>query len=307
VTTNAVNQHDQLFAHLHSQGALAGPLRLADPVALFDDVPGLVLAADGVLTFDGREVRTTRRHLTDLLTAGGSQPLHLADRAAAQAAIEDGQNPLLYRAVRDVFPSRAITDGRVRADLVVYEPGTLPGGEPYRSLGHWNLPTQLEVFQFLTGRMAMVVAGETASGQRFVYFQVCQSGDTVAVPLSVWHVSYVLDGPAAVFNISADLHTPVNTSGYDKYRRGAPVGVTLCRQGESVQPISTPDTLQAWGEPEGPPRADWLAEWLPEGQSLASMHLSAPARQWGKLVTAFLNAHERDWPVCSDFPFDTRK
>ena len=62
-----------------------------------------------------------------------------------------------------------------------------------------------------------------SSGRRFANFQVCRPGDTVAVPLGgVWHVSYVLDGPAAVFNISANLNGLVTNSNHDdKYRRGA--------------------------------------------------------------------------------------
>jgi len=261
-----VDQCKRLLAYLESRGVLAAPLQSADLVALFDECPSFVLTADGTSAFDGRTLLTTPRHLSDLLTAGGDQPAHLADRRAAQAAIDEGHDPLLYRAVRDVFPPRAIADCSVRADLVIYEPGTLPGGEPHRSIGHWNLLPQLEVFQFLTGRMAFVVVGETAGGRRFVYFQVCRPGDTVAVPLGAWHVSYVLDGPAAVFNISANLNGPVTNSNHDdKYRRRAPVGVTLRRRGESVQLVSTPDTQQAWGDPVQPPRADWLTGWLHTG------------------------------------------
>lgn len=306
--TDAVDQCKRLLAHLESRGVLAGPLQSVDPVALFDECPSFGLTADGALAFDGHTLLTTPRHLTDLLTAGGDQPVHLVDRRAAQAAIDEGHDPLLYRAVRDVFPPRAIADYSVRADLVVYEPGTLPGGEPHRSIGHWNLLTQLEVFQFLTGRMAFIVVGETAGGRRFVYFQVCRPGDTVAVPLGgVWHVSYVLDGPAAVFNISANLNGLVTNSNHDdKYRRGAPVGATLRRREESVQLVSTPDMQQAWGDPVGPPRADWLTGWLPAGQSLAGMHLNASAAKWADLATAILDAYQREWPVTDGFPSDTR-
>jgi hypothetical protein len=309
MNTDAVDQRESLRTHLQSLGVLAGPLWLVEPVALLAECPSFELAADGTLTFDGCLLRTTPRHLSDLLTAGGDQPVRLTDRRAAQAAIDEGHDPLLYRAVRDVFPPRPLAaDCCVRADLVVYEPGTLPGGEPHRSLGHWNLPAQLEVFQFLTGRMAFVVAGETSGGRRFVYFQVCRPGDTVAVPLGVWHVSYVLDGPAAVFNISANLNGPVSSSNYDdKYRRGAPVEVTLCRRGESVQPVSTPDTRQAWGDPLGPPRTAWLTDRLTAGQSLAGMHLNASTEQWANLATAILEAHEREWPVRGGFLSDTRE
>jgi hypothetical protein len=109
---------------------------------------------------------------------------------------------VLYQACRDVLPPVVIKGRRWRADLVRYEPGALPTGELHRSLGHWNSPAQYEVFETVTGTVVLIVA--TPQGR--VTYQVCGPGDLFAVPMGAWHLTYVLDGPAYVFNVYADEH-----------------------------------------------------------------------------------------------------
>jgi hypothetical protein len=107
---------------------------------------------------------------------------------------------VLYQARRDVLPPVMMNGRRWRSDLVRYEPGALPTGELHRSLGHWNSPAQYEVFETVSGTVLLIVA--TPQGQ--VTYQVCGPGDLAAVPMGGWHLTYVLDGPAFVFNVYAD-------------------------------------------------------------------------------------------------------
>jgi hypothetical protein len=182
------------------------------------------------------------------------------------------------------------------ADLVVYEPGTLPGGEPYRSTGHWNLPGQLEIFQVLTGRVAMLVAGRARTGERYAYVQICPAGASMAVPFDVWHVSYVLDGPAVVFNVSTRLRAVGLAATADKYDRGAGVPLTLCRDG-GLAIVGGSGATKPWGIPLGQPRIDWFGELLAPGQSLADLHLHGSPQQLADVVRAAKDAYRAGWPA----------
>lgn len=151
-----------------------------------------------------------QRRLSDLVPQAGipGPDIFLADRDAAQAAVAGGADPVLYRAWRNVLPPRQGTppqNGEKAvawlADLVVYQDGTLPGGEPFRSTGHWNPDGQLEVFQVLSGRVLIVTACAGTAGRPYVRYQECTAGDLAVVPLAAWHLTYALDGPAMVFNI----------------------------------------------------------------------------------------------------------
>ncbi|HEX3784816.1 MAG TPA: hypothetical protein VHX38_34580 [Pseudonocardiaceae bacterium] len=258
-------------------------------------IPGVEMHADGELAIEGERCVPQPRVLSDLLRVGGGQGAYLADRAATAAALRAGHDPVLYHAFRDFLPPREKTSdrlvltapgeprpsstGHIFADLIVYLPGTLPGGEPFRSTGHWNLPGQLELFQTLTGRVLMLVGGRASDGRRFLYEQVCGPGEVMAVPFGVWHVSYVLDGPAVVFNVTTDVGDgqPGHSAdpGFGKYERAAPIAITACRRADSHVFTGTPAALRTWGEPTTAPRTDWLAP----GLSLADLHLYAsPAR-----------------------------
>jgi len=242
----------------------------------------------GELTRDGCPVPTLARRLDELLAIGPACPPYLADREAAETAVRAGHNPVLYRAVRGANPPRSQGGFVVEADLVCYEPGELPGGEPFRSTGHWNLPAQLEVFQTITGRVAMLVIGDDYS-----YVQVCGPGQAMAVPFGVWHVSYVVDGPALVFNITANL--AASEAHEDKYQRGAAPPVTLCRRDGRLVAVGPGPT------PVGPPRAEWLGLWLPPGASLADRHRRAPDDAWLDLAAAAQAAERAQWATRDGF------
>lgn len=318
---------DLVLAHLRQRGTLP------DPVSLPVGIPGVTVRQDGRLAVDGYLAAAEPRRLSDLLRAGGHNPVYLADRAAAAASRRHGYDPLLYWAVRHFLPPRQLNTercvpaggpdaslphgpGYLLADLVVYQPGVLPGGEPYRSTGHWNLPGQLEVFQTLTGRVAMLVAGHTVSGKPFVYQQVCGPGEMMAVPFGIWHTSYALDGPAAVFNVTTDLGTgeagrpaalPHGGQSHGtgirdgKYRRAEPLAITARWHGARLEHVGSPAALRAWGQPAGAPRTDWLAGWLACGESLADLHLYGAPTRLTALVQAAREAYHQDWPVHDGF------
>lgn len=271
--------------------------------ALALGIPGIALHQDGELTIDGERCEPQQRRLSDLLRVGDG--VHLGDRTAALAAYEAGEDPVLYHAFRNFLPPREKASDRlaitgpdlpkpsarthILADLIVYLPGTLPGGEPFRSTGHWNMPGQLEIFQTLTGRVLMLVGGRTPDGRRFLYEQVTGPGEAMVVPFGIWHVSYVLEGPAVVFNVTTDVggEVPVPADpGQAKYERAAPIAIMARRAGESYAFTGTPEALRTWGQPVGPPNTDWLRL---DG-SLADLHLNASPEQLADLERQAMHA-----------------
>jgi oxalate decarboxylase/phosphoglucose isomerase-like protein (cupin superfamily) len=294
---------DLIVRHLQGLGSLPS----AHGVPLPLGISGVSLQPDGSVSIDGRPLICTERKLSSLL-GDGPDFRYLADPDAAKALYQSGRDPVLYRAVRRFLPSRSLSSqdllvadadyeepGNMIADLVVYEPGTLPGGEPYRSTGHWNLPGQLEIFEVLTGRVAMLVAGRNRSGEPFSYVQICDAGTAMAVPFDVWHVTYVLDGPAVVFNVTTRLHEVDTAAAADKYHRGEAVALALCH-GPDLRLVGAPDVLRTWGVPAGPPRSDWFEGLLAPGQSLADLHLHGSPGQLAAVVRAALEAYRDGWP-----------
>ncbi|GIJ30652.1 hypothetical protein Vqi01_58140 [Micromonospora qiuiae] len=191
---------------------------------------------------------------------------------------ETGNDPLLYTAHRDVLPRRHALGTDWYADLVEYQPGILPGGELHRSTGHWNTPTQLEVFQTLTGRTLMITAWRTATGQPVLRYQECPADALAAIPFGGWHLTLVLDGPAAVFNFYTDLPTAGDPSAEqvdldaDKYRRAPAVEITAVRTGDGFQ--LTGGGLIAWGPAEQTTEPTWLRQAL-DGASLPEFYRTA--------------------------------
>lgn len=253
-----------------------------------------------------------QRRLSDLLpVAGAGGPdVFLADREAALAAVAGGTDPVLYRAWRDVLPPRECTPPVEHgaepdalawlADLVVYQDGTLPGGEPFRSTGHWNPDGQLEVFQVLSGRVLIVAAGTSVTGRRYVQYQECGAGDVAVVPLAAWHLTYALDGPAMVFNIYTRQGSggAQSAAGASKYRSGrGPVPVAAVRKGSSF--------AFTWGttEPAVPCRPGaascpgWVRSFLPPDASLADWCVNAPAGELRELAQAAEAAAGSGWPA----------
>lgn len=215
--------------------------------------------AAALLTARARLARP--RRLSDLLACTEAAPasVYLADVSAARAV---GTDRLLYTAYRDILTPRRTLDGPWFADLVVYEPGSLPGGELHRSTGHWNTPDQLEIFQCLTGRVLMLTATEGSDGRQ-VRYQECGPGDLAAVPFGAWHLTFVLDGPAAVFNLYTDIPALAH-GGHSsraaakqprlKYARTAPPLTALAEAGGFR--LSGADELVASARPAS--SSDWI-------------------------------------------------
>jgi hypothetical protein len=253
-----------------------------------------------------------QRRLSDLLPGDGAAgpEAFLADQEAALAAVAGGTDPVLYRAWRDVLPPRDSTPLAQRgagrdglawlADLVVYQHGTLPGGEPFRSTGHWNPDGQLEVFQVLSGRVLIVAAGAGATGRGYVQYQECEAGDVAVVPLAAWHLSYALDGPAMVFNIytSQGSGGAQAAAGASKYRSGrGPVPVAAVRKGSSFTFTWGTTGPAALGEPAAAPRPAWLRSFLPPGASLADWCVRASAGDLRELAAAGQAGAGSGWPA----------
>ncbi|MFG2378333.1 hypothetical protein ACGFY9_43620 [Streptomyces sp. NPDC048504] len=234
--------------------------------------------------------RLMERRLSDFFQEGAeSGPEALfADSAAMAAAVADGSDPRLYSAARDVLPSRVAEQGPAgaggtlwSADLVVYEHGTLPGGEPFRSTGHWNPADQLEIFQVLSGRVLMLSSMADESGdEAFVGFQVCRSGELAVVPFGAWHLTYVLDGPAMVFNMysgPADDGTGADAahSAPSKYRsRRGPAEITARRSGTGFDIALSAKWREACGDPVEVSCPAWLQALMPPSGMLTDLHVS---------------------------------
>jgi hypothetical protein len=306
LTGHRLSVRRTVLDHLRHRGIIGvDDRRVTDGSPLALGVAGVTVDAGGVVAIDGDRCVPAHRTLSDLLGTDG----YLADRAAV-AARQD-YDPVLYYAIRDFLPPRekaskrcapagtpehaaAESHSHLFADLVVYQPGTLPGDEPFRSTGHWNLPGQLEIFQTLTGRVLMLVGGRTRDGRPFLYEQVCEPGSLMAVPFGIWHVTYVLDGPAVVFNLTTEVGSsgqgPAHP-GEEKYRRAAPIAVTARRSGGWVG-----DDLRSWGRPLGAPRTDWLQSLLAPGESLADLHLYASPSRLAALQRLASEAYGQCWP-----------
>jgi hypothetical protein len=231
----------------------------------------------------------SERRLSDILPPPSAPAAGFPDIGSLRAAVEAGVDPVLYRAWRDVLPPRRKTGSRAfngdadfwYADLVVYSPGILADGQPTRSTGHWNSPAQLEIFQTLAGITLILTAHRhTDSGADAVEYQVCRPGDLAFIPFGAWHVTFCLDGPAAVFNIYTDDHQVSGDSSRihaidpaSKYHRdpGPEIAVINTAAGWHVVPTTAAPVLVA--KPiAGPP--PWVAALLPTGSDLAGLFLN---------------------------------
>lgn len=233
-----------------------------------------------------------RRLLSDLLTAESSwtpkpELLH--------AALAGGQDQLLYHAYRDILPSRhdhddGSTEGWF-ADLVVYQPGQLSNSEPVRSVGHWNALGQMEIFQTLTGRTLFLTASRTARGGHCIRQQTCASGEVAVVPFGGWHLTYALDGPAAVVNIYADRPGAGGHSSRDaatapevKYSAARPSPqIAVTREDHGHLRFVGADAMGT--RVRQAPTADWLRPIIDSyDQSLTSLFLTTTPQQLATLM-----------------------
>lgn len=254
-------------------------------------IDGVTYQQHGGVHINGLPLSGRRRHLSHLLAAPSARPPARAQ--LYQALHTNGVDPVLYDAYRDILPPQPAAgsaDGWF-TDLVVYQPGTLPNGEPVRSIGHWNTPTQLEIFQCLTGRILMLVAGIRPDGSHFCQQHLCTADDPVVVPFGAWHLTYVLDGPAAVINIYAD-HPGGNRSSRDaalhpavKYGPQEPVELAVRRCVFGLEVVGTRRALRAWGQAQRgwPPR--FLQRFLGPGQTLGDLMMDADDTQLATLMS----------------------
>jgi hypothetical protein len=229
----------------------------------------------------------TDRHLSDLLAhhASTGGPVFVTDSVLRHAGADD---PVLYTAHRDVLPPRRACGTEWFADLVIYQPGDLPGGELNRSTGHWNSPSQLEVFQTLSGRTLMITAWRDG-GQPVLRYQACEPGTLATVPFGAWHLTLVLDGPAEVFNLYTDLPAPgadphgtaspptkrrAAAREQAKYRRGPAVEITATRSGSGFSLTGSARGLAAWGPGQHAGEPSWLRSIIGD-EPLAAFYATA--------------------------------
>jgi hypothetical protein len=237
------------------------------------------------------------RRLSDLLDKGeGPAPdVLFADSATVAAAVAEGHDLRLYHAVRDILPRRTTdSDGPPgggsgattwAADLVVYQDGTLPDGEPVRSIGHWNPADQLEIFQVLSGRVLMLscVLDESGDGSH-VSLQECEAGDLAVVPFGAWHLTYVLSGPAMVINIySGPAGASHDMSGKYRSPRG-PAEITATRSGAGYDLALSPWLRKACGDPVRVTSPAWLRAHLPASGLLSDLYASGSDADLGALL-----------------------
>ena len=242
--------------------------------------------------------RIDERRLSDFFGDGGNGALDVlfADTAAVAEAVANGANPQLYSAIRNILPPRVAGSGAGAtvwsADLVVYQPGTLPGGEPFRSTGHWNPADQVEIFQVLSGRVLMLssVVADTGDGAG-VYFQECRAGDLALVPFGAWHLTYVLDGPAMVFNIYSepvsrreDRPAPAASTKYRSDR--APAGITATRSGAGFAIALSESWQRRSGAPVEVSCPAWLEARVGSSGMLADLQVSGSDDDLAELLAA---------------------
>jgi quercetin dioxygenase-like cupin family protein len=151
--------------------------------------------------------------------------------AGDRAALADVGDRLMYVAARDVLPEFQAARRSWRSDLVRYFPGVLPGGEPHRSIGHWNHPGQIEAFEVLDGRVGMFIGSPGGA----VFYSEAGSGDVMVLPPGAWHLTYVLGAGALVFNVYAD-----GDDGPGKYTGSLPVRHWLRQLPGGASPQSPP-------------------------------------------------------------------
>ncbi|WP_410646409.1 hypothetical protein [Amycolatopsis sp. cmx-4-54] len=252
---------------------------------------------DLLVAASSREGRA--RHLRDLLAgADADGAVYLLDPDQARTMLDRGVNPQLYLAYRDIAAPRTKTGQPVNgadgthawfADLVVYTAANLgPSPEPGRSLGHWNTPAQVEIFQCLSGRVLLLHTNIDDAGNSRMDYHVCQAGDHVVIPFGAWHLTVVLDAPAAVFNIYTDVaeiltgHTSRDAVDSDlKYRAAPAPELTITRTASTFAVAGTQHELT-----ERPLRRGESPTWardllMPSG--LAALYHHAPDAELARL------------------------
>lgn len=245
-------------------------------------------------TRDGRA-----RHLRDLLRgADADGSVYLVDPDEVRAMLDRGIDPQLYLAYRDIAAPRPTTDQPIDvtddthtwfADLVVYTAAQLGDSQEVgRSVGHWNTPAQVEIFQCLSGRVLMLHTDVDDDGNSIMNYHVCRAGDHVVIPFGAWHLTVVLDAPAAVFNVYTDVadlltgHTSREAVDSDlKYRAAPAPELTIVRTASEIAVVGSRGELieRPLRRGESPSWAEALL--VPSG--LAALYRHAPVAELARL------------------------
>jgi hypothetical protein len=207
----------------------AANARLDDALGL----PASVVDGDRLVVGD-RQVAPVVRRLGDLVRA--SREVAVRNRPLLERSMARGVDPVLYRAYRGVLPERSTGGLAWRADLVQYEAGVLPSGEPHRSVGHWNLPDEWEIFQVISGEVVMVAVEDRHD--RPVAWR-CKAGDVLVLAPRAWHLTFVPAVGSLVLNIyslipecTAALHD--EQTKYVARTTGSPPITAAAEDGEPV-------------------------------------------------------------------------
>jgi hypothetical protein len=253
------------------------------------------------LVRSARPEDASERYLSDILPPAGIPAGGFTDLTALRDCVAAGTDPLLYRAWRDILPprreNRILPDGEDaeywHADLVVYQPGVLADRQPTRSTGHWNSPDQLEIFQTLTGTTLILTALPAPGGRTAAGYQLCHPGDIAVIPFGAWHVTWCLDGPAAVFNIYTgnDHQAPAATSSgrasghARKYHRHPGPDITAVTTDTGWHVIPATSAQPVPGSPA------WAAQLLPAGTDLARLYRDAPGTEMAAVLRHARRSH----------------
>jgi hypothetical protein len=233
------------------------------------------------------------RRLSDLLGAATGPVVR--DAPALRAVLRGGDDPVLYTAQRDADPRRPLPGpaGALywRGDLVEYSGGVMADGEPVRSIGHWNPPEQLEVFQVVSGRVVLLMGDDATPAT--ISLAEYGPGDTAVVPRGWFHLTGAPWGPATVFNIYTDRRGAGGTDVAGKYHARAPLPYLIAMSGD--RPVAEP----AAGAPAVPPvvltghlRPDGLA--LPD--DLRRFLTGAGPAELADLRERLAGLSATDWP-----------
>jgi len=172
-------------------------------------------------------------HFSDLLEKARGSGVHIAPLCDGEQFTD---NPVLYRADRNVQVQRTGIGEFWHADHVHYSAGSMPNGEPIRSIGHWNRADQAEIFQVTSGRVVMVVV--LPESPHTVFMATYHPGEWCVMPFGVYHITYSPWVESSVFNISCESAPAAG----DKYARRPAPDVLLTMKAGTISVEAPPHT-----------------------------------------------------------------
>ncbi|GAB3951332.1 hypothetical protein GCM10029976_087560 [Kribbella albertanoniae] len=225
--------------------------------------------------------------LSELLSRAAGRTVHLVDRERLAAECRRSDQPL-YTAYRDVH-RRQVTNvanppTTWRGDRVHYAGGLLPTGEPVRSVGHWNPPGQIEVFQVLAGRVVILVARPDEPDHLSI--AEYREGEMCVVPLNAFHLTYSPWQDSVVYNIYSSgggWPPPDHTRKYDGEAAPPHTLIFTAGQARAEQATVTPEPAQV-------DRVPLTADGLDLPARLPSLLVDASDEQLRELAATFNTA-----------------